>query len=192
MEPDDIEPEGAKRDEAVSAKPDASQDEVLGLKSEIADLKDRLLRAVAETENVRRRAERERAEAAKYSITGFARDIVQVADNLGRALLAVPPEARDNETVRTLVTGVELTERELMSVFERHGIRKLVPKGEPFNAHFHQAVAEVPSADFPQGRVIEVIQPGYAIEERLIRAAMVVVSKGAPSTEPTEKVDTTA
>ncbi len=94
--------------------------------------------------------------------------------------------------MQTLVTGVELTERELMAAFERHGIKKLLPKGEPFNAHFHQAVAEVPSPDVPQGRVMEVIQPGYAIDERLIRAAMVVVSKGVPPSEPPqEKVDTT-
>lgn len=177
-----MEPEAIKPQEKTAAgeKPDAGPapgDEIAGLKGEIADLKDRLLRSVAEAENIRKRAERERQETARYAIVAFARDLVSVADNLGRALQAVPQEARENDAVRTLMTGVELTERELQSAFERHAVRKIVPKGEPFNAHFHQAVAEVPSKDVPSGHVLEVIQPGYAIDERLVRAAMVVVAK---------------
>lgn len=199
MEPDDIQPEsrengqapqGVKAPGAPGAAAPPLNDEVAGLKAELADLKDRLLRAVAETENVRKRGERERSDVARYSIVAFARDLVPVADNLGRALQAVPQEARETEAVRTLITGVELTERELASAFERHGIKKLNPKGEPFNAHFHQAVAEVPSPDAAPGSIIEVIQPGYAIDERLIRAAMVVVAKGAPKGEPGAQVNT--
>lgn len=193
MEPEAIKPNDALGEKPKSEAP-AADDEIAGLKGEIADLKDRLLRAVAEAENIRKRAERDRAETARYAITGFAREIVAVADNLGRALQAVPAEARETEAVRTLMTGVELTERELMAAFERHGVRKLVPKGEPFNAHFHQAVAEVSSKDVPSGHVLDVIQPGYAIDERLIRAAMVVVAKGqepeAPA--PGSTVDTRA
>lgn len=196
MEPEAIKPadNGAAEEKPAEPAAPAASDETAGLKSEIADLKDRLLRAVAESENVRKRAERERAETARYAIVNFARDLVAVADNLGRALLAVPPEARENEAVRTLTTGVELTERELQAAFERHGIKKLTPKGEPFNAHFHQAVAEVPSKDVPSGHVLEVIQPGYAIGERLIRAAMVVVAKGGASeaASPGSQVDTSA
>jgi len=200
MEPDDIQPESTENGQAAQGgkpqgAPDAAtapHEEILGLKAEIADLKDRLLRAIAETENVRKRAERERGETARYSIVSFARDLAPVADNLGRALQAVPQEARETEVVRTLITGVELTERELMAAFERHGIRKLVPKGESFNAHFHQAVAEVPSPDVAPGSIIEVIQPGYAIDERLIRAAMVVIAKGPPKSEPGAQLDTSA
>lgn len=197
MEPEDIEPDATQNGQAngsAGSKPEpaAANDAGIDLKSELDELKDRLLRAVAETDNVRKRAERERAETAKYAIVSFARDLVGVADNLGRALQAIPAEARENEAVRTFITGIELTERELQSVFERHGIRKLVPKGEPFNAHFHQAVAEVPSADAPAGSIIEVIQPGYAIEERLIRAAMVVVARAAAKQESGAQLDTTA
>lgn len=194
MEPEAIKPqEKTAAGEKLEAAP-APGDETAGLKGEIADLKDRLLRSVAEAENIRKRAERERQETARYAIVAFARDLASVADNLGRALQAVPQEARENEAVRTLMTGVELTERELQSAFERHGVRKIVPKGEPFNAHFHQAVAEVPSKDVPSGHVLEVIQPGYAIDERLVRAAMVVVAKGqaGEAAPPGSQVDTSA
>ena len=178
--------------------PQSAPDEGPALKTEIAELKDRLLRAAAEMENIRKRAERDRTEAARYSIQRFAADLVGVADNLGRALAAISKEPHENETLKTLIAGVELTERELLSTFDRHGIRQIHPKGEVFNAHFHQAVAEVPSADVASGHVLEVIQPGYAIDERLIRAAMVVVAKTAPAKEtgvpelPSAKLDTSA
>jgi molecular chaperone GrpE len=197
MEPEAIEPETSAQEQcaepAHAAAAGALEDEILGLRAEIADLKDRLLRAVAETENSRKRAERERQETARYAIVGFARDLIAVADNLGRALQAVPEEARENEAFRTLITGVELTERELLAAFERHGVRKIVPKGEPFNAHYHQAVAEIAAPGALPGSVVEIIQPGYAIAERLIRAAVVVVAKGQPSeAAPGSQLDTSA
>jgi molecular chaperone GrpE len=197
MEPEAIESESSAQEQgaetAQAAAAGAFEDEILGLRAEIAELKDRLLRAVAETDNLRKRAERERHETARYAIVGFARDLVAVADNLGRALQAVPQEARENEAVRTLITGVELTERELLAAFERHGVRKIVPKGEPFNAHYHQAVAEIVAPGASPGSVVEIIQPGYAIDERLIRAAVVVVAKGQPSeATPGSQLDTSA
>jgi molecular chaperone GrpE len=197
MEPEAIEPEISVQDQGANTAqgPAAGmpEDEIIGLRAELADLKDRLLRAVAETENSRKRAERERQETARYAIVGFARDLIAVADNLGRALQAVPVEAREDEAFRTLITGVELTERELLAAFERHGVRKIVPKGEPFNAHYHQAVAEIAAPGASPGSVVEIIQPGYAIGERLIRAALVVVAKGQPSeAAPGSQIDTSA
>jgi molecular chaperone GrpE len=197
MEPEAIEPEISVQDQgANTAQAPAAgtpEDEIIGLRAELADLKDRLLRAVAETENSRKRAERERQETARYAIVGFARDLIAVADNLGRALQAVPVEVREDEAFRTLITGVELTERELLAAFERHGVRKIVPKGEPFNAHYHQAVAEIAAPGASPGSVVEIIQPGYAIGERLIRAALVVVAKGQPSeAAPGSQIDTSA
>jgi molecular chaperone GrpE len=161
--------------------------------AEIADLKDRLLRAMAETENVRKRAERERIEAAKYAIVPFARDLIIVADNLARALKAVPEEQKESQAVRTLIEGVELTGRELDKVFERHDVKRLDPKGEAFDANFHQAVAEVPAPSAAPGTIIEVIEAGYVLGERLVRPAMVVVAKAMsadPPPEPGTNLDT--
>ncbi|HKJ73424.1 MAG TPA: nucleotide exchange factor GrpE [Alphaproteobacteria bacterium] len=160
---------------------------------EAADLKDRLLRAVAETENVRRRAEREREETAKYAVTGFARDLLNVADNLRRALQNLSPEVRaKDEAVNTLADGVELTERELLRVFDKYGIRVLDPQpGEKFDHNFHQAMFEVPNADQAPGTIVTVMQVGYALKDRLLRPAMVGVAKAAPGGEPEQKVDTT-
>jgi molecular chaperone GrpE len=149
------------------------------LEAEMADLKDRLLRALAETENVRRRADREREETAKYAVSGFARDMLPVADNLGRALAAVPAEARGKDpSVDALIAGIELTDRELRSVFERHGIRRVDPMGERFDHNFHQAMMEVDDPTKPPGTVVQVLQTGYVLRERLLRPAMVAVSKG--------------
>ena len=160
--------------------------------TEVADLKDRLLRAVAETENLRRRAEREREETAKYAVTGFARDLLNVADNLRRALQNISPEVRaKDEALNTLADGVEMTERELLRVFEKYGIRVVEPQpGEKFDHNFHQAMYEVPNADQPPGTVVAVMQVGYALKERLLRPAMVGVAKAAPGAEPEPKVDT--
>jgi molecular chaperone GrpE len=165
-------------------------DVIEALNAENADLKDRLMRAVAEAENVRKRAERERIDAAKYGISKFARDVVVVADNLARALKAVPADRKEDPALRTLSDGVELTERELLAVLERNGIKRIIPKGEPFNPNFHQAVAEIASPGIAPGTVIEVIEAGYVIEDRLLRPAMVVVAKGEAGTGT--KVDTKA
>ncbi len=157
---------------------------------QITDLKDKLLRALAENENVRRRAERQQSEASQYAITGFARDVLSIADNLHRALEAVPESARDNAEGESFVSGIEMTERELLSSLERHGIRKIVPEGEKFDHNLHQAVFEVEDTDAPPGTVVQVVQPGYVIKDRLLRPAMVGVAKARP--ERGEGVDETA
>jgi molecular chaperone GrpE len=145
---------------------------------QINDLKDQLLRALADVENTRRRAQREKEDTAKYAIASFARDILGVADNLSRALDAVPEETRaSGEEMQTLFQGVELTKRELQTTMERHGISQISPLGEKFDHNFHQAMYEVESADAEPGTVIQVAQLGYVIGERLLRPAMVGVSK---------------
>ena len=155
---------------------------------EAAELKDRLLRALAEMENLRKRTEREVADARQYAIAGFARDILGVADNMQRALEAGGPElrkAQDAAHVTALIDGVELTERELLKVLEKHGIRQFSPQGEKFDPNLHQAMYEVPDASLPAGSVAQVIQPGYLIGDRVLRPALVVVAKGGPkSAEP--------
>jgi molecular chaperone GrpE len=148
--------------------------------SELAETKDRLLRALAETENVRRRGERERADATKYGSAGFAKDLLNVADNLRRALESVAPEQADERT-KTLLEGVAATERELLAAFERNGIRRIDPAGERFDHNLHQAIFEVESSGQAPGTVVQVLQPGYVMHDRLLRPAMVGVAKGAPS-----------
>lgn len=157
---------------------------------EVTELKDRLMRSMAEAENVRRRGERQVADAASYAVASFARDMLTVSDNLRRTLDAVTDEIREAETFKVLLEGVELTERELLKAFEKNGILKIVPEGEKFDHNLHQAMfeAEVPSA--VPGTIIQVIQPGYVLKERLLRPAMVGVAKG-PTAE-TPKVDKTA
>ncbi|MCH9020319.1 MAG: nucleotide exchange factor GrpE, partial [Proteobacteria bacterium] len=158
---------------------EASVAEAAAPADEVAELKDRLLRAMAETENVRRRAARDREDASKYAVTGFARDILPVIDNLRRALDSVPEEARNEAPIASLVAGVEMTERELLGAFERHGIRRIDPMGERFDHNLHQAVFEVDDPQTPPGTIVEVVQPGYVIADRLLRPAMVGVAKGA-------------
>lgn len=144
----------------------------------IRDLKDQLLRALAEAENTRRRARREKEDTARYAIANFARDVLAVSDNLARAIEAVPEDARAGDDVmETLYQGVELTQRELRTAMERHGIRPVDPRGEKFDHNFHQAMFEVESPDAEPGTVVEVAQVGYVIGERLLRPAMVGVAK---------------
>jgi molecular chaperone GrpE len=156
------------------------------LRNEVAELKDRLLRAMADTENVRRRAEREKAEATLYAASNFARDLLSVADNMTRALEAMPEEQREkaDDATRNLLAGIELTYRELMQVFERYNIRRVDPLGERFDPHFHQAMFEVPDPEAAPGTVVQVVQPGYRIGERVLRPALVGVAKAAPRPGP--------
>ncbi|HWG79549.1 MAG TPA: nucleotide exchange factor GrpE [Stellaceae bacterium] len=146
--------------------------------AEAADAKDKLLRALAETENVRRRAQREREDAARYGAANLARDLINVADNLRRALASVPEGQATDELTRTVLQGVDATERELLAAFERHGIRRIDPMGERFDHNFHQAIMEVENSGQPGGTVVQVLQPGYAMHDRLLRPAMVGVAKG--------------
>jgi len=158
-------------------------DVIAALQAEVADYKDRWLRAQAETENVRKRYEREKEDTAKYAITKFAREIVNVGDNFQRAIDAVPAGAAEREpALKSFLEGVTLTERELINILERHGIKRLNPKDEPFNPHLHQAMMEVPRSDVAPGTIVQVFQPGFTIEDRVLRPAMVVVAKAEPKT----------
>jgi molecular chaperone GrpE len=150
------------------------------------ELRDRLLRTLAEMENLRKRTDREVTDARLYGVASFARDIVGVADNMRRALDAVSPELRDSAEagVKALIDGVELTERELIKALEKNGVRQFSPRGEKFDPNVHQAMFEVPNASVPAGSVVEVVQPGYMIGERVLRPAMVSVSKGGPKSAP--------
>jgi len=156
------------------------------LRNEVAELKDRFLRAMADTENVRRRSEREKAEATLYAATNFARDLLSVADNMARALEAMPEKQRElaDDATRNLLAGIDLTYRELMQVFERYNIHRVDPLGERFDPHFHQAMFEVPDPDAPPGTVVQVVQPGYRIGERVLRPALVGVAKTGPRAGP--------
>jgi molecular chaperone GrpE len=176
--------------ETEAEKP-STEARVAALETELAEQKDRLLRALAETENVRRRAQREREEASKYAVAGFAKELLSVADNLRRALDSLPEaEARDERT-RGLLAGVEATERELLAVFERNGIRRVDPGGERFDHNLHEAVFEAERPGKPGGLIIEVLQPGYVLHDRLLRPAMVGVAKEIPGpAEPVESTDT--
>lgn len=184
---DDDTPENSETDALEEAAETAAQeaggdDRVSQLEAENAELRDRALRALAELENTRKRAERDVASARAYAIERFAIDLIGVADNLQRALANAPDETKQElpESVKNLISGVEMTERELMRVFERHGIAKEEPQGETFDPNKHQAVAQIPS-ELPNGKVAEVMQTGYVLGDRTLRAAMVAVSSGGQS-----------
>jgi molecular chaperone GrpE len=153
-----------------------------------ADLKDKLLRTLAEMENLRRRTAREVADAELRGITAFARDMIGVADNMRRALDTVTPEVRNDAdaAVKALIEGVELTERELLKALEKNKVRQFNPQREKFDPHLHQAIFEVPDASVPAGSVVQVVQPGYMLGERVLRPAMVGVSKGGPKAAPAQ------
>jgi molecular chaperone GrpE len=157
------------------------------LAQEVAETRDKLLRALADMENLRRRTEREVADARAYGVTGLARDLIGVADDLRRALdAAEESEAIVDGPAKALCEGVELIERQLLKALEKHGIRVFDPQGARFDPNVHQALFEVPDANIPAGSVVQVIQPGFMIGERVLRPAMVGVSKGGPKTAPAE------
>lgn len=179
-------PAAPPEDDAAAAVSEPADDSTPAKAQEIAGLKDRLLRALAEMENLRRRTEREVADARHYGIASFARDILGVADNMQRAMQALDAELREkaDSTVQALLDGVELTERELLKVLEKHGIKKIEPLGEKFDPHLHQAMYEVPDASAPAGSVVQVVQPGYVIADRVLRPALVAIAKGGPKVAP--------
>ncbi|TVQ37223.1 MAG: nucleotide exchange factor GrpE [Geminicoccaceae bacterium] len=160
------------------------------LEAELAAAKDQLLRTLADMENLRRRTQREIEDARRYAVTGFARDLLEVADNLGRAVATIPPEMREQEGwAGNLATGIAMTERTLLSAFEKHKVQRVAPqKGEKFDHQRHQAMFEVPTADFPPGTIAEVMADGYVLADRLLRPAMVGVAK-APAAATPEPVD---
>jgi molecular chaperone GrpE len=156
-------------------------DVIAALQAEAAEFKDKWLRAHAEIENLRKRMEREKDDIAKYAITKLARDIVGVGDNFQRAISAIPAGAAEQDpALKSFLDGVTLTERELLNALERHGIKRQQPINEPFNPHLHQAVMEIPRTDVAEGTIVQVFQPGFTIEDRVLRPAMVGVAKGGP------------
>src|SRR5271167_2668005 len=154
------------------------------LEREHAEMRDRLLRTLAEMENLRKRTEREVVDSRLYGVSSFARDMISVADNMRRALDAVGPELRADALAKALLDGVELTERDLLKALEKNGVRQFTPQGEKFDPNVHQAIFEVPDAAVPAGSVAQVVQPGYMIGEPVLRPALVGVSKGGPRTAP--------
>lgn len=187
-------PESPASDAAAEDVAVASSDaRIAELEAEVAKLKNEILYAKAETDNVRRRLEQQAEDRAKYSISAIAKDVLSVADNLRRALDSVPPAAREgNDMANTLTVGVEMTERELLATFERYGIRAVPAHGTRFDPNLHQAMMEVEDTTQPEGTVVMVMQQGYQIHDRLLRPALVGVSKGGPKTPPGEQVDTKA
>jgi molecular chaperone GrpE len=177
---------------AAQAAPAEVAAHAAALAAEVADLKDRLLRSLADMENLRRRTEREVADARSYGIAALARDVVGIADNMRRALAAAEEAGAAFEEVppaKALLEGVELTERELHKVLEKHGVTRFDPKGAKFDPHLQQAMFEVPDANVPAGSVVQVVQAGYMIGDRVLRPALVGVSKGGPKAAPPERLD---
>ena len=190
VEPDDFDEDIEDLEAADDDGADEADDDVdispkpivLTPEEQVSELKDQLLRALAETQNVRRRADRDRTDASKYAVTNFARDMLTVSDNLQRALSAISDDARDgNPELSQLLEGVELTRKELKGHFTKHGIKEINPLGEKLDPNFHQAVVQLDDPEAAQGTVVQVMQPGYVIHDRLLRAAMVGVAKGVPA-----------
>jgi molecular chaperone GrpE len=180
--------------EPVVSKPyimpdDPEPGSVEALAKEAADLRDKTLRTLAEMENLRQRTRREVADSKIYGITGFARDVLDIADSLQRTIDAVPAETRESADplLKSLIEGVELTERSLLSALEKNGVKKFDPQGEKFNPNFQQAMYEVPDPSVPSGTVVQVVQAGYTIGERVLRPALVGVSKGGAKAAPAEQ-----
>ena len=189
--PNDDAANAAQTCEPVVSKPyimpdDPEEGSVEALAKEAAEARDKMLRTLAEMENLRKRTSREVADARIYGITGFARDVLDIADNLQRALDAVPAEAKANADpgLKALIEGVELTERSLLNTLEKNGVRKFDPSGEKFDPNFQQAMYEVPDPSVPAGTVVQVVQAGYMIGDRVLRPALVGVAKGGAKAAP--------
>lgn len=206
-EDDAVESEHDVADVGVETEAGEVTDRAAALEAEAASLKDQLLRALAETENLRRRSQREREDAVRYAAVPLIKDLIEVADNLRRALEAVPPDAVEgDEHLKTLMTGVEMTEKAMQGVFEKHDIQRIDPLGERLDPHWHEAIFQIPDPNQPAGTVLQVVRVGYRLHDRLLRAAQVGVAKGGPSAaanggkgngegdrrEPGSRLDTTA
>jgi molecular chaperone GrpE len=194
---------GNAGDNAAEDSTGSLETRLAAAEAEAVEFKDKALRAMAEVENIRRRTQRERDDAVKYAATNIARDLLSTADNLRRALASIDEAQIADETTRNLLTGVAATERELLAAFEKNGIKRIDPKGERFDHNFHQAIFEAENTGKPAGTVVEVLQPGYVLHDRLLRPAMVGVAKGGPASpfadqdagdrpKPGDRIDTTA
>jgi molecular chaperone GrpE len=177
-------PDAAPSEEQTQSPELVPAEQVTAALSAAADFKDKLLRTLAEMENLRKRTEREVADARLYGVANFARDVLAVADNMHRTLEAIGPELRSDPNVSAMVEGVELTERELLKVLQKNGVKKFSPEGERFDPNLHQAMYEIPDSTLPPGSVAQVIQAGYMIGERVLRPAMVAVTKAQPKSPP--------
>ena len=178
--PEDVNPEA---EVPADAPAEAAVDPVQALTAENADLKDKLLRTVAEMENLRKRTQREIEDTRSYAIAGFARDMLTATDSLSRALTVLPAETRESAdgTLKSLIEGIEMTEREMQRLLAKHGVKPIEAEGQKFDPHRHQAMFEVPDPTRPEGTVVQVVQAGFAIGDRVLRPAMVGVAKGAPA-----------
>jgi molecular chaperone GrpE len=186
---EEIDPDDLAEAEIDSGPEDTIKEPVEALEEQVSELKDQLLRSVAELDNYRKRAEREKEQLRKFGIANFAKDLLSAADNLRRAVESGPSDLEGaDESVKNLIVGVEMTEKELLNAFEKNGVRKIDPAGEKFDYNFHQAMFEVETDKEKPGVVMQVLQPGYAIEDRVLRAAMVGVSKSNAPDQP-EGVD---
>lgn len=191
--PDPTADQQAQADEAVDPKVAANGDASSGpdpfvvlenLNAENAALKDRVLRTMADMENLRRRTEKEVADTKTYAVSNFAREMLNIADNLRRALASSPADAAQSATLKTIVEGVELTERDLLSRLARFGVKPLDPQGKRFDPNFHEALFEIPDETVPAGTVMQVMETGYSIGDRVLRPAKVGVSRGGPKAAP--------
>jgi molecular chaperone GrpE len=192
-------PDKPETDETEEGAPEGAEgaDGSMSPEEEIADLQDKLLRALADTENLRRRSQKDREDTLKYSSANFARDMLSVADNLRRAIESIPEGGDpDGQALVGFIEGISLTEKELLSTLERHGIQKVEPIGEKFDPQFHEAMFEVPTSDAAAGTVVQVVETGYVIHDRLLRPAKVGIAKAGdgPSgpADPGDKIETAA
>ncbi|MEX0759338.1 MAG: nucleotide exchange factor GrpE [Tistlia sp.] len=189
---------GAEAEEAPAEAESDPAARIAELEAEKAELREQLLRALADVENTRRRLQRELEEKLKYATAPLAKDILGVADNLGRALGAVPEEVREQEAVKSLIAGVEMTEKSLLEAFAKHGIERIDPFGQKLDPHRHEAMMEIQDPSKPSGTVAQVFEAGYELRGRLLRPARVAVAKGGPAgnggeaAEPGSTVDTKA
>lgn len=176
------EPIGDAPEESAAANEPTAEDLLAAAEAENGELRDKVLRMAAEMENLRKRTEREIADARSYGISGFARDMLVATDNLSRALMVVPQEARDaaDGTLKSLIEGIEMTEREMQRLLQKHGVNPIEAQGAKFDPNFHQAMFEVPDTSVPEGTVVQVVQAGFVIGDRVLRPAMVGVAKGGP------------
>jgi len=187
------EEEVVEQEVSEAVKTGSGADGDMTAEEEVAELKDKLLRTLADMENLRRRSQKDREDALKYSSANFARDMLSVADNLRRAIDSIPEDGDpDGAALVGFIEGISLTEKELLSTLERHGIRKIDPMGEKFDPQFHEAMFEIPSAEAENGTVLQVVEVGYVIHDRLLRPAKVGIAKAGPAPSgPGDQVDTT-
>ena len=193
MKPNDTEHQNAAQAEQTTPETAKSAvDPIAVLEAEKDELRDKFLRLMADMENLRRRTEREVADARTYAVANFARDMLNVADNVRRGIETVSDETRASadDSFKSFLEGIELTERDLLKTLERHGVKKLDPMGQKFDPHVHQAMFEVPNPDVPSGTIVQVMQSGFVIGDRVLRPALVGVAKGGPKTSSSDTQET--